>query len=565
MNSDILTKKQTKPSDQKAAKQNELKQAHSFYSIKHKSGIFQGITIKKAKIVDKLKEYNFFRFDIDEDTCRFVYIEDNKVREVNKEKITDKFVKFIESLEPYTHNVSYTYGKEQKTQTVGIEIKPNLIRETLFEKLSEYFSKALLYRLTPNKPIRIKKDTLMEKFFYYNNGFVKVTRKGFKFLDYKELDLNIWENQKLNRDFKEDKTKGDFEQFIECVCTVRSQDDRTKYVFDKKRFEALKTIIGYNLHGYFNSKLRATILTDSRLSDDDEPNGRTGKTLLAKAMGEMLNYKDEERKNTSRVYCEINGKDFNPRDKHRYSDASIETQLININDLARNTTIETFFNDITEGITVDKKNEKPFGITAKIIISTNKTIRIDGDSAADRVLQFEFSDYFNKDRSPVSEFGGKWMFSKDYWKPKDYNQFDTFMISCVVDYLNKGIIEAPSISLHRRTLIDHTNHEFVDFIDDFINGQPIEYKGQNNDLFDDNIIKFEYGKKINKKLLCMAFIEQYPNDHHKLSQVKFTKWLRAYAKHTDTLQDISKTNETEGRSNGLDWVMFNQINMQENE
>lgn len=550
MSNDILKKKLTKPSDKQAAKNEELRQAHSFYSIKHKNGEYQGLIIKKAKIVDKLKDYNFYRFDVDPETSRFVYIEDNKVREVSKEQITDRFVKYVEHLEPYTHYVSIN-GKDGFTEKKGIEIKASRIRETLFEKLSEYFSKQLLYRLVPDKPIEIKTDTKNEKFFYFNNGFVTVTDKGYKLHDYKDLNLNIWENQKLNRDFKKDTGKGDFERFVELVCHIKNVETK-QYELDKRRYKSLKTLIGYTLHGFFDTKLRALILTDSRISDADEPNGRTGKTLFAKALGQMLNYDK-----FSQVYCEINGKDFNPKDKHRYSKASIETQLININDLTRNTTIESFFNDITEGVTVDKKNEKPFGILAKIIISTNKTIRIDGDSATDRVIQFEFSDYFNANRSPVSEFGGKWMFSQD-WDKTEWNRFDTFMIGCVVDYLKYGIIEAPSINLHRRTLIDHTCHEFVDFMDDFIKTGQIKLKEASADLFDGNdIIKLEYGEKIDKKALYAAFIEQYPNDYSRLQQKTFTKWIRAYTKHTTDLMEISKSTKTEGRANGIDWIIIN--------
>lgn len=546
---DILTHKETKPQNADKAKRDELKQAHSFYTLKHKNGDYQGLTIKKAKIVDKLKDYNFFRFDIDAETCRFVYIENNKVREVSKEQITDKFVKFVEALEPYTHTV--TFSTKDGDHKQAIEIKAARIRETLFEKLSEYFSKQLLYRLVPDKPIEIKKDTKNEKFFYYNNGFVRVTENGFDLLDYDKLDLNIWENQKLNRDFKADKTKGDFEKLIERICTVKNADNQ--FQFDERRFQALKTLIGYNLHGFFDCKLYATILTDSRLSDDDEPNGRTGKTLVAKGLGQMLNYDK-----LSRVYCEINGKDFNPRDKHRYSDASIESQLININDLTRNTTIENFFNDITEGVTVDKKNEKPFRILTKIIISTNKTIRIDGESAKDRVIQFEFSDYFNAKRSPVSEFGGKWMFSQD-WNDSDWHQFDTFMISCVAEYLKNGIIEAPSINLHRRTLIDHTAHEFVDFMDDLLKNLSFsittDYMGEPQTT----TYEIVYGEKIDKKLMYDAFQRQYPNDFRQLKQATFTKWIRTYCKHTDSLEPLKKGNSkdaTEGRSNGMDWMIF---------
>jgi len=314
------------------------------------------------------------------------------------------------------------------------------------------------------------------------------------------------------------------------------------------------------LHGYFEYKLYALILTDSRISDDDEANGRTGKTLYGKALGKILNYYSEKDPYRSgRVFCEINGKNFKPNDKHRYSECSLETQLVSINDVPKNIPIETWFNDITEGIMVDKKNEKPFPIWAKVIISTNKTIRISGESALDRVKQFEFSDYYNKDVSPESETG-RWFFS-DQWNKEQWNRFDTFLIKCCVDYLKYSIVEAESINLHRRTLIDHTSHEFVDFMDDWFAMGKIEIQDEAEGQLIPDVLELKFGEKIPKKLIYRAFTEAYPNDWpaKTFKQRRFTQWLRDYTKHQNNLVPISKNNETEGRQGGVDWIVFQKI------
>lgn len=542
---DVLTHKQTAPATKKdkEAKDRELAAQHNFYKIKIKDGILQRIVIKKGKIIDKILQLHFYRYDIDIESFRYVRIKDNQVEEVNEEIITDAFFRFVAKLQ------AFNYETESGDQKNIIKISSEMLRLELMEKIGEYFSKRLYNRLTPDFEIKIKSDTKTGKFLYFHNGFVLISKDGYKLLPYKSLDQNIWKNKILNRDYKENRGKGDFELFFQRICghkTNGSVSDDTK-----RRILSLKTITGYLLHGYFNYKLKALILTDSRISEDDEPNGRTGKTLYAKALGKILNYDDK-----SRVFIEVNGKNFKHDDKHRYSDCSLETQLININDVRRNTFIETWFNDITEGISVDKKNEKPFPVHAKIVLSTNRTIRIDGESAIDRIIQFEFSDYYDSNRSPEMETG-RWFFSQD-WDTDQWNMFDTFLISCCADYFKYGIVEAESINLKRRTLIDHTSHEFVDFMDDFFTSGAVPIRDEADGQKHVYPLELKFDAKIDKKDLYLAFTGAYPTDWNtkNFKQRKLTKWLKNYTKYRDDLVMIAKGKGTEGRSGGLDWIIF---------
>lgn len=542
---DALKHKSTKPATKKdkEAKKRELSAQHNFYSIKYKEGVLQRIIIKKGKVIDRILELHFYRYDIDTESFRYVRILDNQVEEVNEEIITDAFFRFVTGLEVLNYE---TESGEQKNT---IKITSEMLRLELMEKIAEYFAKRLFNRLTPNFKIKIKSDTRSSKFLYFRNGFVLISKDGYKLLPYKSLDQNIWKNKILDRDFKENRGKGDFELFFQRICGHKTEGPLSDDTL--RRILALKTITGYLLHGYFNYKLKALILTDSRISDDDEPNGRTGKTLYAKALGKILNYDDK-----SRVFIEINGKNFKHDDKHRYSDCSLETQLININDVRRNTFIDTWFNDITEVISVDKKNEKPFPIHAKIVLSTNRTIRIDGESALDRIIQFEFSDYYDSNRSPEMETG-RWFFSQD-WDTVQWNKFDSFLISCCVDYFKYGVIEADTINLKRRTLIDHTSHEFVDFMDDFfktgITTLPDETDGQKI-LFE---LKFNYEEKINRKDLYLSFLYTYQHDYtiKNMPMRKFTRFLKSYAKYSPDLVELSERNGNMLPSNSQYWIIF---------
>ena len=156
---------------------------------------------------------------------------------------------------------------------------------------------------------------------------------------------------------------------------MESWGDFAKFAFNVsnknvERFNSLCSIIGYNLHTYFEEKLKATILTDSKISDT--PEGRTGKSLLVTGLGKI------------KKLCNIKGKDFDAKNKFKSQEANLDDQVITIDDIARGFDFEMMFNDITEGIKVEKKNLKPFTLKAKILITTNRTLKIEGASAKDR-------------------------------------------------------------------------------------------------------------------------------------------------------------------------------------
>jgi len=143
----------------------------------------------------------------------------------------------------------------------------------------------------------------------------------------------------------------------------------------------------------------------------------------------------------------------------------------------------------------------------KVVISTNFSIAGVDDSTLDRQFIIEFSDYYNKSHRLVDDFGKPFFGS---WNPDEWSDFDNFMIGCLQLYLRKGLVAYEYINLEKKKLIDETCQEFVEFAEADEGG-------------------IETGKEYEKKELYESFIKEY-EDFDKLTQSKFTRWLKVWGK-----------------------------------
>lgn len=516
-------------------KRNEDKELHDFYSLDvTATGIFKGLKINKVKFVKRLMTLGFRRFEMNPKNYSYIEIDKNRIIEVTPTLITDAFEKFINSLPDYEHEVVIQNDMGESIKQVNVT--PTMLQEKIYNGLDTYFNKSLLYRMIDNEEIVIKKDERHSKFFYYRNGFVEVTKNGYEFKDYSQLTGFIWKNQILDRDFiKPDESESFIEKFFKRISGIRD-NETGEFIFDAERFLSLKTITGYNLHSFTETKLFATLLTDAALGQDDEPNGRTGKTLWGKALGQMLNANKD-----SQVYVEINGKNFNPREENRYASAGLETSLIHINDLWRKFNIEALFNDITEGIEVKRLYMDKYTIHAKIVLSSNLSVQINGESAKDRVKIFEFSDYYNSQFNPSTEFG-HWFFTD--WDAAEWSRFDLFMIRCCQQFFEKGVFVANSINIEQRTLEEHTSTEFLVWIEEYIVTTVMP------EFMFDEIYKAE------KKELYNRFVNDYEDfKNPNFKQKDFTKWVRKYSKSSRHILPIDARKD-EKRHGGKDYFYF---------
>jgi len=414
------------------------------------------IKVDKLKFVQLLSSFGFSRFETEADTndrrteneYNYVHITDNVISSVNRNMIIDYVEKFLR--EQYDFK-----GAECEFTDADTLIT------TFYDQIRNIFSKDLFARIRTDAPLIINKDKATVTYLYFKNGFVEVTTDGWQLKRYDEMDGSVWNHQMKDRNFK---VLND----IDANCTIDPEkpvhlQQEYKCVFmdfvwkicgrNEERFKALCCIIGYLVHDFYAYNLKSIYFTDSTVSDVS--NGRTGKTLFMKMLGEI------------RSYCEIHGKNFDPNDEKRYETVQMGTQLIHINDVSNKGKnrfeFEPMFNDVTEGLHVRALYMAPFRQFCKIAISGNKSLFISGDSAADRVMEFELSNFFSIKNKP-NHFYKQW-FGRD-WDKEEWNRFDNFICMCSQLFHTFGLSEPPIINLNERKLLDQTAKEFITFWDE---------------------------------------------------------------------------------------------------
>lgn len=395
---------------------------------------------------------------------------------------------------------------------------------TTDEKLS------LLFDLDGREELKIVEDTIDTAYFFYKNGFVSVTKDGTVLKDYKHLPGCVWKDQILPRAFRarpmKDWEKGVYYSFAANVSGNQTLEDGTET--NPKRLVSFMTVTGYCLHKFFNTKLKMPIFMDARVSEF--PDGRSGKSLHCKAIRAMLNSDTDNAKQ-----CIItDGKSFDPDNRFKYEDLHVSTRVFVIDDVKRGLPIELFFNAIVDGFMRERKGEKEkVKIWCKPILTLNYTMNTNGGSAKDRIVEFEFADFYSAEKTP-EHVHGCWFFRD--WDSNEWELFDNFMLACVSDYLKAGIVAPDTINLETRKLIDETDLEFINYMDDK---------------------QIEHDKDYNKRELFKEFGEI--NEDNKvtrsgfgwLKQKKFTQWLKFWAQYRPEIAGYK-----EFRSSGADYIRF---------
>lgn len=508
--------------------------------------IFAGIDVDIFKFIQLLKSFGFARFEKGVEITRdeeyhFVKLEDNVIQSVNRSRIIDHFEKFLLT--------EYDFEGAKCTHVNAVTLLNKFYKE-----MRSLFHKDIFGRLRTEKDIIINRDEKGKTFFYYQNGFVEVTKDGWKLCDYQFMPGSIWEDQINQRNFvpMDPKKESDMDEISKGMYAdfcYRISGER------EDRFTQLCEIMGYVLHDYYEYKLKSINLTDSSLSEDSD--GRSGKTLWAKMMGYAKGARLVGGKVIEGGVCEINGKDFDASNERKYQSVKMSTQTVVLNDLQTKGRNKFFFddvfNDITEGFMVKKLYLSPFRHQAKFIMLSNKTLNIRGGSQRDRILEFETSQFFSENYSPEQHY--KAWFGRD-WNEGEWQLFDNFICLCSMWFHNKmakdGKLESPvAINLDQRKLIDHTSREFINFMDDCrknvtATGKPFDNYQLDELKFEKDFSKFSF----NKKFLYKEFV-RCNEDFDWLKQNTFNKWLEMFAQ-----LGLKIKEPHEWRSNGIDYIQF---------
>ena len=340
-------------------------------------------------------------------------------------------------------------------------------------------------------------DTKDSAYLYYRNCAVHITKDAIKPIDYLDLGGYVWKDHVIDRKFDLcDVGDCDYKKFINHICNK-----------NKERVNSMESTIGFMLHAHKNlSYCPAIILNDEVISDN--PEGGTGKGIFMNALAQM------------KKVVTIDGKSFTFERSFAYQLVSADTQILVFDDVKKHFDFERLFSVVTEGLTLEKKNKDaikiPFSKSPKIAITTNYAIKGAGNSFARRKWELELYQHYNKNFSPLDDFG-KLMFGD--WNDEEWCGFDNYMIKCLQNYLTKGLQKSRFVNLKVRQLSAETCHDFI------------EWCGLLDGTSHETLLKV--GVKMNKQELYFDFISEYPDYGPKakmtISRTKFYKWLTSYA------------------------------------
>ncbi|WP_460891388.1 BT4734/BF3469 family protein [Rufibacter soli] len=428
------------------------------------------LVLSRVKYMAFLEEAGFRKFKAGRGYTT-VRVQHNVVTEVTRAEIKDYVMGYLNEL-PFEFD--------------------HVFRSQLIDQVQrehrQFFDEGMLEFLR-ELPDNFLRDTKATAYFFFANGYVEVTKAGMVLRDYSCLPGLIWEKQIVQREFN-----------LMDADEVNDECDFYRFLFnisgeDPERLVTLLTSIGYLLHGYkAPANPKVICLVDEAISD--VPSGGTGKSLVFEAIGHM------------REMVRLDGKNIDFKDRFAMQEVGESTRVVFFDDWdGKRLSFDRLFVMATGEMKVHKMYlgavSIPYQRSAKIGLATNDMVGGEGDSNARRKFEVEIAPYYSRERSPVDEFGHE--FFND-WTEADWNTFDNLMLGCTKLFLTKGLKAAAPINLQRRKLLQATNTEFAQFCDELTRD-------------------FEYSKKLEYD----SFIGTYGFDTKQITQVRFSRWLKAYA------------------------------------
>lgn len=427
-------------------------------------------SIPSVSIVDYLISKNFFTFFPDEQNPNLYQVikEDNNVLTETGVKIT------CEQLQNHIIK-NYPPGDAEYLRTRLMKLNIN---------------KVFTFLHSPNTYIH--KDSREACFLYFRNGFLEVKKDNMIFHEsYKDLDnFKIWKKGINDRNLELDYSQSEFEQFLFNVSNK-----------DREHFDLLCSVIGYLLHRYKDPHITKCVIFTDEVIDIDNPSGRTGKSLIMKAISEVRNVLDEP------------GRTFDITKTFCWQNVELSTEIIHLDDIPPSFHLKHFYPNITGNLKVEEKGLKSYILnfkkSPKFAFTSNYTVDTGGGSDRARVVEIALHNYYNEYFQPMHEFGHRFF---DDWNGDEWNRFYTFMATCVQKYFNMGLLHTVSEALMRNKIVKQTSEIFAEWVLNFD-----FYPKSGKDFFSHTGLYDNY----------MRFTQD-ALDADPLSHKKFTVYLKTY-------------------------------------
>ncbi|WP_232341592.1 BT4734/BF3469 family protein [Hymenobacter ginkgonis] len=324
------------------------------------------------------------------------------------------------------------------------------IQNLVLAKDGKYYDPKFLQNL-PSLDQPFLRDEREQAYFFFTNCWVRVSATERQALPYAELPGLIWTEQVRPHHVvlisRPEAEQCDFHAF---TTNVSAQDTT--------RLRVLQNALGYLLHGYKEELNARCVIFLDEVATTGKPDGRTGKSLLIRAVGELIKV------------TLIPGATFRFEDSFRFSRVDLDTRILYFDEWdGRRLPFKKLFTEIVSELAVNKKNQPefiiPFADGPKFAMTTNDVLLGDGSSHEGRKLEIPLAPHYSATHTPKDEFGRG--FFREGWETDvaEYNRFFNLALFWVQSFLASGrqLQQLPSATLAARKLEQETGTEFIEF------------------------------------------------------------------------------------------------------
>jgi hypothetical protein len=363
----------------------------------------------------------------------------------------------IETVEPHQIQAFVSQWVKDIAKTITFKVA-DITAKITAEKFIEIFLRQahlvfcdsfLINLPTHTKPF-LRDEAKVGRFFF-QNGVAVITLQGVCLDAYDTLSEGcIWRSQIIDHKLtlSDDADASHFAHFILNVAPT------------EERYQALCSGIGYLLHDFFSPlQTKAVILYDEKITSLDEPQGGTGKGLIAHAVGKM------------RQVDKIDGKKFDGANRFCFQNIKESTQVMWLDETNPNLEIDRFNTLLTDGFEIERKNRDSVPVkpedSPKLLICSNGILAYNGTTRIRRQFIVELSDHYSSKiikgtEEPVRQEHGCTFFSSD-WPQEEWNKFYCLMLGCLRFYLNNGLKPYELVNVSANRLRQTTGEDFAEW------------------------------------------------------------------------------------------------------
>lgn len=252
--------------------------------------------------------------------------------------------------------------------------------------------------------------------------------------------------------------------------------------------------MGYMLHRYKDSvRAWAPLAMDNKIGEEDECNGRSGKSFFFKVLSFMMKT------------VKLSGR--NPKlmeNPHVFDQVTQYTDMLLVDDCDRYLNLGLFYDNITSDMTVNPKNNRsftiPFDESPKLAFTTNYVPNDFDPSSEARSLYMVFSDWYHqktedndyKETRTIRDDFNKTLYAFDY-SEEEWNADFNFWMQCCRFYLSvkdSGIKpQPPMANMEKRRLKAAMGSNFEDWANGYFSLESghLDVELPRDDVFADYI------------------------------------------------------------------------------